>query len=104
MDTWPFPDGRNTVIFTTLDVIKDGKPVLLVIHEQSDGAWQFHAGNTVSAADGRIAALEEIVFHDQSVIELADLPPGWIAVRDTSTSPWKRRPIVKEDGDAELAA
>jgi hypothetical protein len=92
--TWPFPDAPNTVVFTTRGVIEKGNPILLVTHEQDDGAWQFRMAKTVSAKEGRIVALDEIVFNDPSLMELADLPRGWIAVRDSSTAKWKRRPIM----------
>jgi len=101
-NNWPFTDAPNSLVFTTRSVIEEGKPILFVMHDQVDGAWQFHAGKTVSAADARIAALGEIFFHDPGVIELADLPLGWAAIRDSSTAPWKRRPI--DDNHDEMAA
>jgi hypothetical protein len=90
---WPFTDACNTAIFTTRDVIEDNKPILLVTHDQDDGAWQFHTVKTVLVSDAKIAALDEIVYHDPSVVELADLPRGWSAIRDSITMPWKRQPI-----------
>jgi hypothetical protein len=91
--TWPFTDPRNTAVFTTRDVIEDAKPILLVTHDQGDGAWQFHTGRMVPASEARIAALDEIVSCDPGMVELADLPPGWSAIRDSITAPWKRQPI-----------
>jgi hypothetical protein len=91
---WPFPDAPNTAVFTTQDILEGDKPILLVTHDQDDGAWQFHPAKTVMATEGRIVALEEMVFHDPSLIELADLPPGWIAIRDSIKTAWKRQPIM----------
>ena len=85
---WPFTDARNTAVFTTRDVIEEGKPILLVTHDQDDGAWQFHTGKTVPASDDKVVALDEIIFRDPSVVELTDLPLGWSAIRDSITSPW----------------
>ncbi len=90
---WPFTDARNTAIFTTRDVVEDDKPILLVTHDQDDGAWQFRTAQTIPASDAKIAALDEIVYRDPSVVELADLPLGWSAIRDSITTPWKRQPI-----------
>jgi hypothetical protein len=90
---WPFTDARNTAVFTTRDIIEEGNSILLVTHDQNDGAWQFHTGITVPASDARVVALDEIIFLDPSVVELADLPLGWSAIRDSITSPWKRQPI-----------
>jgi hypothetical protein len=91
--TWPFRDGRNTAVFTTRDFLEEGKPILLVTHDQDDGTWQFHTGETFPASEAKVAALDEIIFRDPSIVELADLPLGWSAIRDTTTSPWKRQPI-----------
>jgi hypothetical protein len=90
---WPFIDARNTAVFSTRHVIEEGKPILLVTHDQDDGAWQFHTAKTVLASDAKIVALDEIVYGDPSVVELADLPLGWSAIRDSITTPWKRQPI-----------
>ena len=90
---WPFPDARNTAVFTTRQIIEEGKPILLVTHDQDDGAWQFHTRKTVPAFEAKVVALDEIIFCDPSIVELADLPLGWSAVRDSKTSPWKRQPI-----------
>lgn len=97
--SWPFKDAPNSLVFTTRSIIEEGKTILFVTHDQVDGAWQFHEGKTVSAADARIAALGEIIFHDPGVVELADLPLGWAAIRDSSASPWKRRPIDNKHGE-----
>jgi hypothetical protein len=79
--------------FTTGDVIEEGKPILLVTHDQDDVAWQFQTRKTIPASDAKVVALDEIIFRDPSVVELADLPLGWSAIRDSITSPWKREPI-----------
>lgn len=90
---WPFIDGRNAAVFTTRDIVEEGKPILLVTHDQDDGAWQFYTRKTVPASEGKVVALDEIIFRDPSIVRLADLPLGWSAIRDTITSPWKRQPI-----------
>ena len=90
---WPFAVAHKTAVFTTRDIIEEGKPILLVMHDQDDGAWQFHTGETVPASEAKLVALDEIIFRDPSVVELADLPLGWSAIRDSITSPWKRQPI-----------
>jgi hypothetical protein len=91
---WPFIDAPNTAVFTTRHVIEEGKPILLVTHDKDDGAWQFNTAKTVPVSDAKIASLDEIVYRDPSVVELADLPLGWSAIRDSITSPWKRQPIL----------
>jgi hypothetical protein len=90
---WPFTDTCNTAVFTTRDIIEEGKPILHVTHDQDDGAWEFHTRKTVQVSEAKIVALDEIIVRDPSIVELADLPLGWSAVRDSITSPWKRQPI-----------
>ena len=91
---WAFTDMPSTAVYTSRDVIEQREPVLLVTHDQDDGTWQFCAGPTVPDKDARIAALAEIVCSDPSVIELADLPRGWIAVRGSITTPWQRHQVA----------
>ena len=43
-------------------------------------------------ADAALVGLSEMVRHDPSVLELADMPPGWSATRETRDAPWKRVP------------
>ena len=88
---WPFSDARNTAVFTTRDVLERGRPILRVTHDDDDGSWQFHCGETVSAVDAMIIGLGEMVAHDPTIQELADLPTGWIATRETNAHDWVRQ-------------
>jgi hypothetical protein len=92
---WPFPDPPNVVTFTSKDVVDLGKWIHRVSHDADDGAWQFHSidGAPQSEADARLILLKNIVQMDPTVAELADLPPGWIAWRQSKDSPWNRKPV-----------
>jgi len=39
--TWPFDDPPHVVVFTTKSIAFRQRPVLLVTHDEEDGAWQF---------------------------------------------------------------
>lgn len=91
-DDWPFEDPPNVAVFTTKSVVNGERPILRVTHDDDDGAWQFHTGQAVDGGEAMIVALREIVKLDPSVASLADLPYGWIAMRDSVTSEWKRAP------------
>ena len=80
---------------TTRQIIHEGHPILLVYHDADDGSWQFLTGGTFSTADGVLVALQEIVKHDPTVSELADLPLGWFAQRESVGSPWRRSKDVR---------
>ena len=90
-DDWPFEDPKNVSVFTTAQVLRFRQPILHVSHDDGDGAWQFHTGaEQVSTGEAMIVALEEMVEHDPTICELADLPCGWFAERDSVGSPWRR--------------
>ena len=88
---WPFEDPPNVATFTTRQLIRDGRPILYVVRDEEDGAWQFHTGDSeVSRSDGMIVCLAEMVRADPSLLTLADLPYGWVALRESVDSAWKR--------------
>jgi hypothetical protein len=78
-------------------VMDGSEPILLVSHDADDHGWQFIG---TSDADGRVVCLEHVVNLDPTVLQVADLPPGWQAVRDEVGGPWTRRqnsPEIDED-------
>ena len=44
----------------------------------------------VNEGDAKIVALREIVRRDLSILDLADLPIGWIATRKSQNDDWQR--------------
>jgi hypothetical protein len=88
---WPFGDPKNVAVFTTKQIVRERKPILLVTHDADDGAWQFHSGETVHNGDVMLIALSEAVEIDQTILQLADLPFGWKAFRNSPADSWKRQ-------------
>ena len=89
-DQWPFADPKNVAVITLKSITKGDKPILHVTHDSEDGAWQFLDGTTVSEGNASVVSLEEITRIDPAVMELADLPLGWYAVRSAPSEPWRR--------------
>ena len=89
---WPFDDAENTAVFTTHYVLELGRPVVRVTHDEEDGAWQFHASEGTSGAVAKVVGLQEMMEIDLSLLELADLPEGWVATRTAIGRPWERSP------------
>ena len=87
---WPFDDAENTAVFTTHYVLDLGHPVVRVTHDREDGAWQFHSSEGKANAKVRIVGLGEMVDLDRSLVDLADLPLGWVATRAGIGSSWER--------------
>jgi len=93
---WVFDEPKNVAVITTLQVLREGQPILLVVHAADDGGWQFLTGRAFSVEDALVVALHEIVKHDPTVCELADLPLGYVAQRDWKGSPWRRTQNEKQ--------
>ena len=89
-DEWPFDDPENVTAITTVHVLERRLPILLVTHDEDDGTWQVLCGTTNEPADGRIVCLGCMYQLDPTIRDVADLPRGWRAWRDTISSPWQR--------------
>jgi hypothetical protein len=89
---WPFDQPPNCAVITLRSIVFDGAPVLHVTHDLDDHGWQFLGAEDADAKDAAVVALVEIVERDPSVREVADIPPGWHAWRQSPSSPWQRAP------------
>jgi hypothetical protein len=80
-------------------VLDRSEPILLVSHDAEDHGWQFIGSSDASMVDAKLVCLEEIVQLDPTVLEVADLPPGWEATRDAVGSAWLRQesPPISDD-------
>lgn len=87
---WPFDQASNCATITTRQVMLDGKPITHVYHDESDHGWQFHSEGVFRSEDAMIVVLHRIVELDPSLLEIADLPPGWMAQRECRGGPWHR--------------
>jgi hypothetical protein len=98
-DHWPFDQPRNCATFTMRQVLDGSEPILLVSHDLDDHGWQFIGSSDASVKDAKLVCLEYIVRLDPTVLEVADLPPGWQAIRDGVGAAWTRResPAVPDD-------
>ncbi len=87
---WPFDQPPNCAVITLRSIVFDGASILRVVHDEDDHGWQFLDGDDVDMADAAVVLLKEIVQCDQTVLEIADLPPGWFAWRVSPNSAWQR--------------
>ena len=96
-----FEEADNIAVFTTNYVMKDRKPITYVTHEEEDGAWQFFSSDEFENYEdvAMIVGLGEIVALDHSLLELADMPVGHFAVRETPNDKWSiRQQVDAPDG------
>lgn len=88
---WKFSDAENTAVFTTRQVVNEGRHILYVSHDEDDGAWQFHHGSNANIEDAMVVSLEMMVSLDDTLNQLFDLPLGWIATRKSINDSWNKR-------------
>jgi hypothetical protein len=67
-----------------------GQPILHVTHDEDDHGWQFLGAGDAHESDATVVGLGEIVKRDPSLLEVADIAPGWHAWRQSKSSPWQR--------------
>jgi len=89
-DTWPFADPPSVSVVTQQSLFKEGRPILLVVHDEEDGGWSFLDGGDFRVEAAMLVALRTMIHHDASIAALADLPLGWRAQRAGLKEPWKR--------------
>jgi hypothetical protein len=99
MSDWPFDGPPDVATITTIKVLYENHPILLVTHEEEDGTWQFLCGATDDPQDGRVVGLGTILKLDPGVAMLANLPYGWQAWRESPESPWQRDAIPPDDAE-----
>lgn len=87
-----FEDSLNTAVFTTTFVVKDKSVITYVTHDEEDGAWQFFSNEHFDNYEDvvMIVGLGEIIEIDESLLDIADLPLGFIATRQSRNNNWVR--------------
>lgn len=90
-----FNTSGDTAVFTTKFVAIDKKNITKVIHDEDDGAWQFHSNDNVNNFEdvAKIVSLDYIVKIDTTVLEIADMEEGYSAYRKFKGDKW----IIKKN-------
>jgi hypothetical protein len=89
-EDWLFDQAPNAAAVTTRQVIKDGLPILTVVHYRDDESWAFVCGTTDKTDDGRVIGMGTALKLDPTLRTIADLPPGWAAPREAVGGAWHR--------------
>jgi hypothetical protein len=91
MHDWPFDQEPNCAAITLKRIVAGEAPILYVSHDADDHGWQFMDGsNNLNEDDAAVVAMAEIVEQDASILEVADLAPGWCAWRSRVGEAWQR--------------
>lgn len=94
---WPFLYEPADSMLSLKRIFQQGAPILLVLHDE-DGGYQFLDGEDCTDEDAAVVALEAVLAHDPTIAEIACLPPGWYAARDSVSDPWQ---IGEHDSDGD---
>lgn len=74
-------------------ILDDDDWVHYVTHDDEDGAWQFHPSRgPATMKEAAVVSLKHMLTIEPRIEELADLPLGWYAWRDSTSEPWTRAP------------
>lgn len=95
--SWKFDQAPNVACITCQSVI-DGHPVLVATHYEDDHSWGFMDGAPADMATALTVAMSEVVERHPDLIEIANLPPGWSAIRAAVGEPWTKQ---QNDWEAE---
>ena len=93
---WPFDQGQDTAALVSKSIVYEGRPILFVTHDEHDHGWQFLDGSDPPSEFVHVC-MSHPVNLDPSLLEIADLPPGWCAWRDRVGSPWLREPLPADE-------
>ncbi len=88
--TKEFAEPLSTAVFTTKFVIEDKNPITYVSHDSEDGSWQFFSDDEFEDFEkvAKIVGLGEIIELDKTILQLADMPEGYIAYRKNKDDKW----------------
>jgi len=90
MEKWPFDQAPNVAAITTRQILDDGFPILSVVHYAKDHSWAFCCGTSIATEDGRVIGMGTVLDLDPTLVEIADLSPGYRATRKAVGEPWVR--------------
>ena len=88
MDNWPFDQPPNCAVISVKQIVEKGQPILHVTHDEDDHGWQFLTLDNANEDDAVVVLFKNILKLDDSLIELADMPPGWHAYRHSINDDW----------------
>ncbi len=84
-----FKEPENTACFVCDHVLNKQRPILYVVHDKEDGAWQFLCGqDDHNESNAKIISLKQVTEIDESINELYEMPIGVGAERKNFKDKW----------------
>ena len=88
--SWPFKEPAHAAVFTTAEIIEGKEDILYVSRDAEDDDWEFIGSTSANEDNGKLVSLSEVALIDNTIFQLSNLKPGWIAERENLNDPWKR--------------
>lgn len=83
-----FNESFKTIVFTSKYVLSEGSTIVYIAHHD-DGIWEFLGKEIVSESEIRLVSLAQIIKIDPTVLEIADMPVEFNAIRESKHFDWK---------------
>jgi hypothetical protein len=83
-----FKESLQSAVFTS-DYIISKKSSIVYIAHHDDGTWEFWGNEIVTEREIRIVSLAQIIKIDPTVLEVADMPVEFNAIRESKNLNWK---------------
>lgn len=78
----------NAPVLTSRYVIAKQSEIVYVAHHE-DGTWEFWGKEQIDESEIMVISLKEIIEIDSGVLDVAELPVEFNAVRDGINKPWR---------------
>jgi hypothetical protein len=87
---YKFSDPENTACMVCNHVLENQSSILIVMHDEEDGMWQFLCGEEIhKTEDAKNITLVEASNIDPSINELYEMPLGVGATRESIYDAWQ---------------
>lgn len=77
----------NTAAIICCHVLNKEEPILYVFHDE-DGSWQILCEKEHETGDAKVVSLKSVFDLDNSVVEVANIPCGYVAERRHKEDDW----------------
>jgi len=94
--TGVWDDPLDPIAITIEEIANGKRPVLLVVHYDGPGGWQFLDGSDLSEQCPHIMPKEELLKVHPELVQLTDLPIGWQAQRKSPKGKWTRSKVADD--------
>jgi hypothetical protein len=84
-----------TPVFSSKHIFTYKKDVTYVIHD-NEGEWQFLSGEELDSGDLMMVTLEQMINHDESLLDIIGLQRGFEAIRKSKNTSWTIYPSPEE--------